>query len=96
MIVNTKEKFITDYVVFEQSPSDTTLLPMVLERHEDIFGEKMKNLAADMGFRPEEDVFDDLEEEVEFLAVPKRLNDLSDSLLQMYQCFRAGTIFVLC
>ena len=85
-----KEKFITDYFVFEKSPSDTTLLPMVLERHEDIFGEKMKNLAADMGFRPEEDQFEDIEEEVEYLAVPKRLNDLKDSLLQMYQCFRAG------
>lgn len=86
----TKEKFITDYVVFEKSPSDTTLLPVVMERHEEIFGEKMKNVAADMGFRPNEDDFEDLEEEVEYLAVPKRLSDLSDDLLRMYQCFRAG------
>jgi IS5 family transposase len=86
----TKEKFITDYVVFEQSPSDTTLLPMVMERHEEIFGAKMKNLAADMGFRPEEGDFEELEEEVEYLAVPKRLRDFSDATLRMYQCFRAG------
>lgn len=86
----TKEKFITDYVVFEESPSDTTLLPVVMERHEEIFGEKMKNVAADMGFRPSEEDFEDLEEEVEYLAVPKRLRDLSDETLRMYQCFRAG------
>lgn len=86
----TKEKFITDYMVFEESPSDTTLLPVVMERHEEIFGEKMKNVAADMGFRPAEDDWEELEEEVEYLAVPKRLSDLSDETLKMYQCFRAG------
>ncbi len=86
----TKEKFITDYVVFERSPSDTTLLPVVMERHKEIFGEKMKNVAADMGFRPDEEDFEELEEEVEYLAVPKRLRDLSDETLKTYQCFRAG------
>jgi IS5 family transposase len=86
----TKEKFITDYVVFEKSPSDKTLLPMVIERHEDIFGEKMKNLAADMGFRPKDDSFDDLSEEVAFLAVPKRMSDFGDVMMKMYQHFRAG------
>ncbi len=86
----TKEKFITDDVVFEESPSDTTLLPVVMERHEEIFGEKMKNVAADMGFRPDEDDWEELEEEVEYLAVPRRLSDLSDETLKMYQCFRAG------
>ena len=86
----TKEKFITDYYVFEDSPSDTTLLPMVLVRHEDIFGEKVKNLAADMGFRPKEEKFEELSELVEYLAVPKRLSDWGDSLLRLYQCFRAG------
>jgi IS5 family transposase len=86
----TKEKFITDYVVFEKSPSDTTLLPVVIERHEDIFGEKMKNLAADMGFRPKDDSFEDLEEEIEFLAVPKRMSDFGDVMMKMYQHFRSG------
>ena len=69
--------------MFEKSPSDTTLLPMVLERHEDIFGEKIKNLAADMGFRPKEEKFSDLSESVEYLAVPKRLSDWGDSLLRL-------------
>jgi IS5 family transposase len=86
----TKEKFITDYVVFEKCPSDTTLLPVVIERHEDIFGEKMKNLAADMGFRPKDDSLEDLAEEMEFLAVPKRLGDFGDVMMKMYQHFRAG------
>jgi IS5 family transposase len=86
----TKEKFITDYLVFETKPSDTTLLPVVMERHEDIFGEKMKNLAADKGFRPKDDSFEDLAEEMEFLAVPSRMSDFGDVMMKMYQAFRAG------
>ena len=90
LISETKEKFITDYVVFEKSPSDTTLLPMVIERHEETFGTKMESLSADMGFRPEEEDFEELAEEITYLAVPKRLSDLGDEVLWAHQCFRAG------
>jgi IS5 family transposase len=90
LISETKEKFITDYVVFEKSPSDTTLLPMVIEGHEEIFGTKMESLSADMGFRPEEGDFEELEETITYLAVPKRLSDLGDEVLKVHQCFRAG------
>jgi IS5 family transposase len=86
----TKEKFITDYLVFETKPSDTTLLPVVIDRHEDIFGESMKNLAADKGFRPKDDSFEDLAEEMEFLAVPSRMSDFGDVMMKMYQAFRSG------
>jgi IS5 family transposase len=86
----TKEKFITDYLVFETRPSDSTLLPVVMDRHEDIFGEKIKNLAADKGFRPKDDTFEDLAEEMEFLAVPSRMCDFGDVMMRMYQSFRAG------
>jgi IS5 family transposase len=85
----TKEKFITDYLVFLLSPSDTKLLSEVMERHADIFGEPIKNLATDKGFRPDEDTFEDLEEEAEFLAVPRR-STLSDVMMKIYQAFRAG------
>ncbi len=49
-----------------------------------------ENLLRAMGFRPSEEDFEELEEEGEYLAVPKRLRDLSDETLRMYQCFRAG------
>jgi IS5 family transposase len=49
LIVETPEKFITDYQVFEKSPLDSPLLPEVIERHEDIFGRKIKTLSAYMG-----------------------------------------------
>jgi IS5 family transposase len=93
LLSETKEKFITDYVVFEKSPSDTTLLPTVLERHEETFGTKMASLSADMGFRPEAEDFAELAEElsgITYLAVPKRLSDLGDTVLRAHQCFRAG------
>jgi IS5 family transposase len=90
LISETPEKFITDYVVFEKSPSDNSLLSVVIERHEDIFGQKMKTLSADMGFRPNKEEWEDLEEELEYIAVPKRLSALGDALLAEYQRFRAG------
>jgi IS5 family transposase len=80
--------------VFEQCPADPTLLPIVLERHEEIFGRKPKTLSADKGFCPEndelEELRDELSDEVEYLAVPKRLRDLSDAMMSEYQKFCAG------
>ena len=81
------QKFITDYHVFAQSPSESGLIPMVLERQEETFGKKPKTLAADMGFCP---TADDLRDEVEYLAVPSRLRDLGDSLPSTWQKFRVG------
>ena len=90
LISETKEKFITDYVVFEKSPSDTTLLPTVIERHEKCFGGKMESLSADMGFKPKEEKLKVLSDSISYLAVPKRLSDLGDVVLRSHQCFRAG------
>jgi IS5 family transposase len=90
LLSETREKFITDYHVFEESPSDTTLLPLVLERHVEIFGNNPASVSADMGFRPEDDDFYELESEATYLAVPKRLSDLGDKVLSEHQRFRAG------
>jgi IS5 family transposase len=88
------QKFITDWHVFEQCPADPTLLPIVLERHEEIYGKKPKTLATDKGFCPEADELEalreELSDEVEYLAVPKRLRDLGDAMMSEYQKFRAG------
>ena len=82
--------FITDYRVFEFSPSDTTMLPMVIEGHKEIYGKNPKTVSADKGFRPESDDFEELQDEVEYLSVPKRLSDLGDALMAEHQRFRAG------
>ena len=94
LLASCPEKFITDYCVFAQRPSDTTLIPTTLERHEETFGKKPKSAAFDMGFFPGADALealrDDLENEVEYLAVPSRLRDLGDVMMSTYQKFRAG------
>jgi hypothetical protein len=43
-----------------------------------------------MGFRINSDAMAALAKEVKYLAVPKRLSDLSDVVMASYQCFRAG------
>jgi IS5 family transposase len=84
------EKFITDFHAFLESPSDTTLLPMVIERHEEIYGAKPDSVSGDKGFCPEQDELEALREEVGTLAVPSRLRDLGDTMMSEYQKFRAG------
>jgi IS5 family transposase len=84
------EKFITDYHAFLESPSDTTLLPMVLERHEEIYGAKPDSISGDKGFCPSQEELEALRDEVNYLAVPSRLRDLGDTMMAEYQRFRAG------
>jgi IS5 family transposase len=62
----------------------------VIGRHQDIFGNKMKTLSADMGFRPSADKLAELSKEIEYLAVPKRLSELGNPQLTERQRFRAG------
>jgi IS5 family transposase len=94
VLSETVEKFITDYEVFLKSPSDTKLLPSVLERHKELFLKYPSGVAADMGFHPGKEEFEDLVEEyadkVEYFGVPGRLRDFSDSLMSTFQRWRAG------
>ena len=64
LLTQSKEKFITDYVVLEQNCSDSELLPLVIERHQQRFGSPPKSVAADMGFCPDADTYEELEEQV--------------------------------
>ena len=50
LLSQTVEKFITEYEVFLKSPSDTKLLPKVLEQHHELFDEYPSGVAADIGF----------------------------------------------
>jgi IS5 family transposase len=90
LLTQAKEKFITDYVVLEENCSDDTLLPMVFDRHEEKYGRRPKTIAADMGFCPDSDTYEDLEEQVEFLGVPRRTRDFGDAMMSVWQQWRAG------
>lgn len=90
LLTQTKDKIITDYQVLAKNVSDSKLLETVLDHHQEIFGKDPKNVAADMGFCPEQDEYEELEERVEYLKVPKRLRDFGDVIMTSAQMFRAG------
>ncbi len=90
LLTQSKEKFITDYVVLEKNRNDSELLPLVLERHEERFGHRPDSVAADKGFCPDEDAYEELEEQVDYLGVPRRTRDFGDTLMGVWQQWRAG------
>ena len=67
LLTQSKEKFITDYVVLEENCTDDQLLPTVIERHEEKYGRVPESVAADKGFCPDADTYEELEEQVEYL-----------------------------
>ena len=90
LLCETAEKFITDYEVYEQQPPDCDLTQPVIERHEKLFGERPVVVAADKGFCPEKNKFEELAKLVHNLAIPRRMQDFMDKLLTSCQAFRAG------
>jgi len=90
LLTQSKEKFITDYVVLEENRSDDNLLPMVLERHEQRYGRRPESVAADMGFCPDAETYEELEEQVDYLGVPRRTRDFGDAMMSVWQQWRAG------
>ena len=88
------EKFITDRIVSERSPSETAMLPKVADRHEELFGHKPRGIAMDKGCHPGQDemeyLSDEYDDEVEFIGIPSRSNDFGDEEMGRYQRFRAG------
>jgi IS5 family transposase len=90
LLTQSKEKFITDYVVLEENQSDDALLPLVFERHRQKYGRRPDSIAADKGFCPDADTYEELEEEVDFLGVPRRTRDFGDAMMAVWQQWRAG------
>jgi IS5 family transposase len=90
LLCETAEKFITDYEVYEKQQPDSDLTQPVIERHEKLFGECPKVLAADKGFCPEKSKYEELAKLVANLAIPRRMQDFMDKLLTSCQAFRAG------
>ena len=90
LLTQSKEKFITDFVVLEENRGDEELLPMVFARHEEKYGRRPDSIAADKGFCPDADTYEELEEQVDFLGVPRRTRDFGGAMMAVWQQWRAG------
>ena len=89
-VSQTREKFITDHDVMERKIADADLTETIVDRHRDIFGRYPDVLAADQGFRGTAEKMQRVERKVKNTAIPKRLSDWADSMMPLWQSFRAG------
>ena len=90
LLCQTAEKFITDYEVYEKKIPDCELTETVIDRHEALFGEPPEVLVGDKGFCPDSESYEELEERVGTLAIPRRMRDFADAAMTAWQSFRAG------
>ena len=90
LLCQTREKFITDYEAYRHRWADCQLTEEVIERHQGLFGRRPEVLAADMGFCPEAEKYEELQGRVGTLAIPRRMRDLADGVMRMWRSFRAG------
>jgi transposase, IS5 family len=90
LLCETREKFITDYEVYEKQQHDCELTEAVIARHKTLFGDTPKVLAGDMGFSPAEAKYAELAKQVDTLAIPQRLKDYANKALTCWHAFRAG------
>jgi len=90
LLCQSREKFITDYEVYEHQQADCELTEAVIERHQKRFGVRPEVLAADKGFCPAAAKFEELAAQVGTLAIPRRMQDFADKVLRYWQAFRAG------
>ena len=90
LLCESAEKFITDYEVYEKQLADCELTESVIDRHEKLFGMRPEVVAADKGFCPAAEKFQELAARVDTLAIPRRMQDFMDKVLAHWQAFRAG------
>jgi len=90
LLVETREKFITQYNVMEKQIADEHLLPGALETHKEQFGEYPEVATADCRFHGTQEQMDAMSEKVEDLAIPKKAMDWANPFLLLWQGFRAG------
>lgn len=90
LLCQSREKFITDYEVYEEKPADCSLTEPVIERHAKKFQARPRVLSADKGFCPAAETYAELQQQVDMLAIPRRLRDFTDAMMSAWQMFRAG------
>jgi IS5 family transposase len=95
-IQQVKEKFITDYGVYEKKPVEPELLATALDSHRSLFGVNPSCLAADKGYF-EKDTVDNLEKQIETVSIakkgkrtPAQTTREHDPVFRHAQRFRAG------
>ena len=96
-IQQVREKFITDYEVFEKKPVEYTLLKPALASHSKLFGELPVQLTADRGYYESMEALEELEKTVAVVSIAKKgmrtaeeTEREQDLLFRQAQAFRAG------
>jgi IS5 family transposase len=90
LLCQSREKFITDYEVYDRQQPDCELTESVIACHKKLFGTRPEVVAADKGFCPAKEKFEELAEQVGTLAIPRRMQDFTDKVLRYWQAFRSG------
>jgi len=97
MIAQTREKFVTDFGVYETKPVEHTLVDGILERHVERFGCHPETFAADKGFYESAEKLAELGKRVTVVAIGKKgkrsdeETEREHSLaFRLGQAFRAG------
>jgi IS5 family transposase len=96
-IQQVREKFITDYDVYEARPSEPKLLKPTLESHAQLFGHLPQELSADKGYYESMDALRALEQAIPVVSIAKKGSRTAeetererDPLFRHAQAFRAG------
>ena len=72
LLQQVENKFISDYEVFKQRPSDESLVDKILSRHENQFGQLPENFAADKGFYKSMEKIRELEDRIDNVSIAKK------------------------
>jgi len=89
-LVQTREKFITDYTVLERRVADRELLAPAVEQHHRQFGSYPEAVTADCGFHGNPETMDGVREKVGTVAVAKNVREWSGEDFAAFRSFRAG------
>ena len=89
-LVQTRDKFITDYRVMERRLPDSELLAPAVETHCRQFGSYPEAVTADGGFHGRAEVMDAVSEKVDTVAVPKNVRQWCGEMFSEFRSFRAG------
>jgi IS5 family transposase len=89
-LVQTRDKFITDYTVLERRVADSELLAPAVEEHCRRFGSYPEAVTADCGFHGKPEVMDGVREKVGTVAVAKNVRQWSEERFADFRSFRAG------
>ena len=89
-LAQTKEKFILDFSVMDETKPDSVLAKEFIEKHKKAYRKEPEVIAADKGFCPSVEEYRELEKMVDTLAIPRRARDLVDAVMKGWQFFRAG------